>query len=45
MGHPAGTIDAVARSDDPGVAYEVSIRLSDGRDADIDSPQASPRRR
>ncbi|MDQ0646540.1 putative membrane protein YkoI [Microbacterium natoriense] len=31
-----GTVDAVSSSDDQGVAYEVSIRLADGRDADID---------
>ncbi|MBO0981196.1 hypothetical protein [Microbacterium sp. SD291] len=31
-----GAVDSVASSDDDGVAYEVSIRLSDGRDADIE---------
>lgn len=31
-----GTVDAVSSSDDQGVAYEVSIRLAGGRDADID---------
>ncbi|MFD5226223.1 hypothetical protein ACFWHT_11440 [Microbacterium sp. NPDC058342] len=31
-----GTIDSLSTSDDRGVAYEVSIRLSDGRDADVE---------
>jgi uncharacterized membrane protein YkoI len=31
-----GVIDDISTSDDPGVAYEVSIRLSDDRDADVD---------
>lgn len=35
-GAAGGTIDEVSSSDDDGVAYEVSIRLSDGRDADIE---------
>lgn len=31
-----GVVDSVSGDDDQGVAYEVSIRLADGRDADID---------
>lgn len=31
-----GRIDSLSTSDDPGTAYEVSIRLSDGRDVDVD---------
>ncbi|MCZ9635176.1 hypothetical protein [Rhodococcus sp. BH5] len=31
-----GTVDAISSSDDPGVAYEVSIRLADGRESGVD---------
>lgn len=31
-----GVIDSISGSDSPGVAYEVSIRLADGRDADVE---------
>lgn len=31
-----GAIDSISSSDDRGVAYEVSVRLPDGRDADIE---------
>lgn len=31
-----GIVDSVSSNDDQGVDYEVSIRLTDGRDADID---------
>lgn len=35
-GGAEGEIDSISTTDDRGAAYEVSIRLADGRDADID---------
>lgn len=32
----AGTVEAVSASDDTGVAFEVSVRLADGADVDVD---------
>lgn len=34
-GAAEGTIDSISTTDDRGVAYDVSVRLADGRDADI----------
>lgn len=39
-GGAGGVIDSISSSDDRGVAYEVSIQLGDGRDADVDLSSA-----